>query len=97
MRRLGFLLRRVSSIWWMLLPVSMAVELATARMMAFWLGALVVRRGLEAVVGLVGFMVLSLADLRVRSRLDGPSKSTVCVECYLHLAHRSVPLGFAAS
>lgn len=44
----------------MLLPVSMAVELATARIIAFWLGTLLVRTGLEAMVSLAGFTTLIL-------------------------------------
>jgi hypothetical protein len=40
----------------MLLPVSMAVELVTARVIAFWLGALAAPRGLARAVGLAGFM-----------------------------------------
>lgn len=50
-------LRSVRSSWRMLLPVSMAVELVTARVIAFWLGALAAApRGLARAVGLAGFM-----------------------------------------
>jgi len=51
------LLRSVRSSWRMLLPVSMAVELVTARVIAFWLGALAAPRGLARAVGLAGFMM----------------------------------------
>ena len=50
------LLRSVRSIWRMLFPISIAVELATARMMALWLGTLAAPRGLARAVGLAGFM-----------------------------------------
>lgn len=60
-RNLPLLLRRVRSIWLMLWLVSIAVELATARMIACLPGVLATRRGVAA-VGLAGFMKSIVRD-----------------------------------